>query len=75
MTTASRIAAVPRSTLYRIMGRNGYAPGRAGTNPSAPTARDGAAAPFDHGQSHAGGDPSCIASNRGGTHGDERVTI
>ena len=40
MTAASRIAAVPRSTLYRIMGRNGHAPSRAGSDTSSPTARE-----------------------------------
>jgi DNA-binding NtrC family response regulator len=51
MTTASRIAAVPRSTLYRIMGRNGYAPRVAGTQPSAPTAPEAAGTPVGEGQS------------------------
>jgi len=57
MTAASRIAAVPRSTLYRIMGRNGYASSRAGTHPSALTAGDGAVASLCEGQPRSCGDP------------------
>ena len=57
MTAASRIAAVPRSTLYRIMGRNGYAPNRPGTHTAAPTAREVADAPLTCGQPFACGSP------------------
>ena len=57
MTAASRIAAVPRSTLYRIMGRNGYAPNPPGTHTAAPTAREVADAPLAGGQPFACGSP------------------